>query len=197
MRRAHRLHGFSVLELLCVVSLAIILAGMAVPLGSQALDDAQVAAAARYLAGRFYWARMEAVKRTSYTGYRFVQQGADYVFGAYVDGNRNGILSRDIASGIDRTLGAMDRLANHFPRASFSILPGVTPIEPGDVLSPGSDPIRFGRASLVSFSPDGSGTAGTVYVGGRRSQLAVRVLGVTGRIRVLRFDFAMRRWVDP
>lgn len=197
MRRAHRSLGFSLLELLCIASLVIVLAGIAVPLGSQALDDAQATAAARYLAGRFYWARMEAVKRSSHTGYRFVQQGADYVFGAYVDGNRNGILSRDIASGIDRALGALDRLANHFPHASFSVLPGVTPIEPGEVLQPGSDPIRFGRSSLVSFSPDGSGTAGTVYVGGRRSQLAVRVLGVTGRIRVLRFDFSARRWVDP
>lgn len=189
--------GFSVLELMCVAALIMILAGLALPLGAHALEEGRVSGAARYLAGRFFLVRMEAVKRSSSTGLKFDQLGTDFIFSVYLDGNRNGILSRDIASGIDRQLGASERLANHFPRVAFAILPGTDPIESGDVLEPGGDPIRFGRSGIVSFSPDGTCTPGTVYISGQRSQMAVRVLGATGRIRTLRFDFASRRWIDP
>lgn len=189
--------GFSFLELLCVVAIVVTLAGMAIPLGAQALEEGRVSGAARYLSGRLFWIRMEAVKRSAYTGLRFERQGNDVGFSIYVDGNRNGILSRDIANGTDSRLGAPERLSSLFPRVDFAILPNTAPIEPGDVLEPGGDPIRFGRSDIVSFSPDGTGTSGTLYIGGRRSQLAVRVLGATGRIRTLRFDFGTRRWIDP
>lgn len=189
--------GFSFLELLCVMSIVVTLAGMAIPLGAQALDEGRVSSAARYLAGRLFWVRMEAVKRSANTGLRFDRQGSDLSFSVYIDGNGNGILSRDIANGTDSRLGAPERLSNLFVKVDFGILPNTAPIEAGDVLEPGGDPIRFGRSDIVSFSPDGTGTPGTLYISGRRSQLAVRVLGATGRIRTLRFDFGTRRWIDP
>jgi hypothetical protein len=58
-----------------------------------------------------------------------------------------------------------------------------------------ADPIRVGRSRMLSFSPTGTSSTGTVYLRGRgRRQLAVRVLGVTGRIRALWFDFGAGRW---
>ena len=190
-------HGFTLLELVCVAAIIVILAGIAIPLGAQALEEGRVRSAARYLSGRLYWTRMEAVKRSCYTGLRFEQQGQAVTFSIYIDGNHTGILSRDIANGTDRRLGAPERLSDLFPRVIFAILPNTGPIDPGEVLEAGGDPIRFGRSSIVSFSPDGTCTPGTVYVSGQRSQLAVRVLGATGRIRTLRFDFGVRRWIDP
>ena len=44
------------------------------------------------------------------------------------------------------------------------------------------------------MSPDGSATSGTLYVQGRRAQYAVRVLGATGRTRVLVYNPGMRQW---
>jgi hypothetical protein len=46
------------------------------------------------------------------------------------------------------------------------------------------------------MNPDGTSSSGTLYLHGRtRAQYAVRVLGVTGRIRTLRFDEPRGRWV--
>ena len=39
-------------------------------------------------------------------------------------------------------------------------------------------------------------TSGTVYVRGRRSQYAVRVLGATGRTRLLHYHTGQRAWVS-
>jgi hypothetical protein len=62
----------------------------------------------------------------------------------------------------------------------------------------GTDPIRLSGTTLLSFSPYGTATAGTVYVLGRDgTQLAVRVLGVTGRTRVLRYQRSTNSWDQP
>jgi hypothetical protein len=48
----------------------------------------------------------------------------------------------------------------------------------------------------LSFGPSGGATSGTLYVrGAGAQQYAVRILGATGRSRVLRFDFLARRWL--
>ena len=41
------------------------------------------------------------------------------------------------------------------------------------------------------MSADGTATSGTLYVRGRRVQYAVRVLGVTGRTRMLQYKEAI------
>jgi hypothetical protein len=46
------------------------------------------------------------------------------------------------------------------------------------------------------MSPDGTATAGTVYLHGRRSQYAVRILGTTGRMRVLQYKAAAHTWIE-
>jgi hypothetical protein len=51
--------------------------------------------------------------------------------------------------------------------------------------------------NILSFSPNGTATSGSVYVVGRdRTQWVVRVLGVTARARVLRFDRTNSTWVN-
>jgi hypothetical protein len=53
------------------------------------------------------------------------------------------------------------------------------------VLAPGDDPLRIGNTSMLTFSPLGSATSGTLYVAGliRGPQMAIRVFGATGRVR--------------
>ena len=55
--------------------------------------------------------------------------------------------------------------------------------------------MRFGRSDLVSFSPDGSASSGTLYVtDGRDGLYAVVLFGPTARVRVWRFDRRNGRW---
>jgi len=60
---------------------------------------------------------------------------------------------------------------------------------------PSSAPVRFGSSDIASFSPTGSCTAGSLFLRSPKGvQFAVRVAGVTGRLRLLRYDAPARVW---
>jgi hypothetical protein len=188
--------GVSLVELVLVAALVAVMTGVAVPWVLDVIGQARAAAAARLLAADVQWARMEAVKRAAFVGLRFEHDQAGYLYGAYVDGNGNGIRATDISRQVDTRLGIERRLATHFSGVDLGVADAVPDIDTGQIL-PG-DPVRLGRTDILSFSPLGSSTSGTLYVLGRGPcQMAVRVLGVTGRVRVLRFDFNRREWVAP
>ena len=195
-RLAGRPNGFTLLEALFAIGLLITLTGIGVPLILSSLDASRTHGAARYLSGRLNLARMEAVKRSAYVAVRVEDAQSGYRCTMYADGNRNGVLARDIGLNLDRPIGLSERLDERFPGVVFGVLPGVTAIDSPEPLDSG-DPIRFGQSNLVSFSPIGTATAGTFYLHGRqRQQMAVRVLGVTGRVRVLQFDFNSHKWLS-
>ena len=187
--------GYSLLEMLVAVTLLVIISGMAVPIMSSAVDHARAAAAARYLAGKLALSRMDAVKRSTYVALRFEIRDGRHHFRTYVDGNGDGLRTVDVARNVDVPHGLSESLEYHFPGVTFGISDGVLPVSPDEELN--DDPIRIGRSEFLSFSPLGSATSGTLYIRGRpKHQFAVRILGVTGRITVLRFDFQSRRWID-
>lgn len=186
--------GFTLIELLFVVSLAAILGGIAVPMTTSALDDVQTGAAARYVAGRVLNGRMEALKRASTVALRFEPSGADYVFAAFLDGNDNGIRTADIRSGVDTPMGAVERLSDNFPGVRFALRPDLPDAD--GLRGRGTDGVRIGASRLLSTTADGTATSGTLYLAGRRAQYAVRVLGATGRTRVLKLDPGTGAWVS-
>ena len=59
-----------------------------------------------------------------------------------------------------------------------------------------TDGVRIGTPKILTISPDGTATSGTLYVQGARAQYAVRVLGATGRTRVLKYEPGSRSWVS-
>ena len=184
--------GYSLLELVLVVSVMATMAGLAVPLVSTTIDDIHAAGAARHIAARFAARRIEAARRSSSVALRFERQGSDYAFTPFVDGNGNGVRSADITSAIDRPVGRRERLGDFFANASFGLLDGIPDIDGG---SGNTDGVRIGSTSFLSVSPNGSCTSGTLYVHGRRTQYAVRILGATGRARFYRYDQGGRRWI--
>ena len=187
--------GFTILELLFALAIAGTLTTIAVPQGLRALDDFRTRAAARYLAQRLSDARLGAIKRSLAQGLRFEAADPDYLITTVVDGNANGLRTSDIQRGIDRTLTQPDVLGSHFQDVAFGILDGV-PDADGQPAN-GTDGVRVGASKLLAMNPDGTSSSGTLYVHGRdRAQYAVRVLGVTGRVRVLKFDHLRRRWID-
>src|SRR4029077_3107346 len=119
----------------------------------------------------------------------------DYRITTVVDGNGNGLRTSEILSGVDRTLTEPERLSAVFQDVVYGILDGV-PDADGQPAN-GTDGVRVGVSKLLAMNPDGTSSSGALYVHGRdRAQYAVRVLGVTGRVRVLKFDHVGRRWLD-
>lgn len=189
--------GYSLIEVLVVMALVVIVAGAAIPFAHATIDRSRTAGAARYVSSRLMLARFEAINRSAFVAIQFVPKVDGYWFRSYVDGNGNGVLARDISRGTDRPLGPELRLDQQFPGVSFGICPGVTAVVPGDPFDTG-DPIQTGQSTVMSFNPNGSSTAGTLYIRGiRANQFAVRVLGVTARSRIFRFDFQDGTWRTP
>ncbi|MBI1875291.1 MAG: GspH/FimT family pseudopilin [Acidobacteria bacterium] len=171
-----------------------VLTSMAIPVGAGAIDEVNASTAARYLVTRFRLARLEAVKRSSAVGFRFQSHEGRYDLGCYADGNGDGLRARDIGRGVDPPIGNSERLGDRFRGVDFGFLPGVPAIdEPTG--NGGGDPIRLGASDILSFNPLGSASSGTVYLRGRvQQQYAIRILGITGRVRLWRFDLSTRTW---
>jgi hypothetical protein len=152
------------------------------------LDHARSRAAARWLAQQCGLARLDAVSRGRYVAVHFVPERDDFAVQLVADGNRNGVRAADIEAGLDVPLSAPMRLVHGYAGVRVAL---------DAALGLGSDPIRLGGSRLLSFSPQGTASSGIVYVLGRDgTQLAVRVLGATGRARVLRYDAANGAWEE-
>jgi type II secretory pathway pseudopilin PulG len=186
--------GFSLLELMGAMALSLTLAAAAIPEYLTALDDVRASGAVHHIAARLQRARMEAVMRSATVGMQFVQTANGYSYATYADGNRNGVLTRDIQRGVDRLVIATERLPEQFTGVEFGAIPGLPPVDPGGT-PPGTDPIRLGAGNIASFSALGTSSSGTVYIrSGRDVQYAVRIFGETGRTRMLKFDPRTRQW---
>jgi len=180
-----RPRGFTLVEIMFVIGLWAVIAGIAIPQVLVALDRQKAWAAARYLAARMAMARSYAVTRSAYVALRFTRLGDDVLFQMFVDGNRNGVRTLDIGSQVDQAIGVSARLSELFPGVVIGISTDV-----------GTDPVRIGSTNLLSFSPLGTATPGTIYVRGRDGlQLALKITGATGRTRLLRYVPRTREWV--
>jgi hypothetical protein len=187
--------AFSFIEILFVLGTAATVSAVAVPETLTTIDDSRAAAAARYVSTRLQRARMESITRNTSTAVRFTLLTDHYDFIAYVDGNRNGVLSRDIQSGADQPIQSPDRLGDHFAGVDFGALPGLPAVDPTGT-APGTDPIRLGSSNMVSFASAGTSTSGSLYIRGRReAQYVVRVYGETGKTRVLKFNVRSGQWM--
>ncbi len=187
--------GLALVDALAVTALSALVSATAIPVVAGAMEHERATAGAHYLAAWLKQAQLEALRRGTSVAVRIgtdPEQGETQMF---VDRNGNGVLVREIEQGIDAPLRPVDRLASHAHGVAFRVNQPVPDVGGNGTLGTGSDPVRIGRSSLVSFSPTGSATAGTLYVGAARGpQFAVRILGSTGRVRVLRFDAGTGTW---
>ena len=174
------------IELVAVTGVIAILGGAAAAQVLSSIDHSRGYAAARYLAGRMALARTQAVARGAAVGLRFTPEPAGFTFAAFQDGNGNGIRTADIAAGIDRPSEPSTSLFQQFPGVDIGLSPH----------SPATSPVQLGQTNILTFTPLGTATSGTIYIRDRRgSQWAVRVLGATGRTRVLRYDPGTGDWL--
>ena len=184
--------GFSMIESLLAVALLATTAAMASPSILRGLDAARGMAAARHVAALVRLTRVQAVMRSTTAGLRFEQIGDVFEYAVFVDENGNGLRSSDVRHGIDRPITPVERLGDRFPRARIATSEDVVPISGSDA---SADPVRLGVSDTLTFSALGTSNGGTIYVqSGRGQQYAVRVLGATGRTRVLEFRAETRTW---
>ena len=97
-------NGYSLMELMFVAGLIATLSAMAIPQVATGLDEFRTAGAARYVSTRLQRTRIEAVGRSVDVALQFTQTTNGYAFANYADGNHNGVLTTDIASGVDRRM---------------------------------------------------------------------------------------------
>ena len=193
-RRVRAGAGFTLIELLVFVAISATFLGIAVPLATSALDELRTAMAARYVAGRILGARLDALQRSTCVGFRFEASGSDYSFASYADGNQNGLRTAEIAGGIDPIVTTAERLADRFSSVRVGLIAAIPDLD-GARQMIDTDGVRIGTPRILTLSPDGTASSGTVYVRGMRAQYAVRVLGATGRTRMFQYQRGAQQWV--
>jgi hypothetical protein len=187
--------GAALIDIIVATFLCFVMAAIAVPVIGGTLDRERTIVGAHYLAGQLQRSRLESLKRARSVAVRLELVGERTQLRLFADGNGNGVLQRDIDRGIDLPLAPLEWLDDQVRDVSLRINQEIVDVPGSTVLEPGDDPLRIGNTSLLTFSPAGSATNGTLYVAAHRGpQMAIRVFGATGRVRVLMFDAQTRQW---
>jgi prepilin-type N-terminal cleavage/methylation domain-containing protein len=176
--------GFTLIEMLLVVVVAALVVSVSVPQTLSTVERSRARAAARFLAGRVALVRLQSIVRSTSMAIRFQEGPGGFTFSVVEDGNRNGVRTRDIDMGVDPVIEPPALLAELFPGVEIGVIEAV-----------GGSPVQLGGTQLLSFTPLGTATSGSIYVRGRQgTQFVVRVLGATGRARVLEYDVRRAEW---
>jgi hypothetical protein len=186
--------GHTLLEMVAVLATLLITASLGLPYLKAYSVEAHLIGAGRVFKGEFLRARSIAVRTGAYSAIRFEPGPSGPSYSIYVDGNHNGVLSADIASGKDRRIAGPIPLNAGASDVRVGINPGVPAIPPETGYLETEDPIRFGPSNILSFSPLGTATPGTFYLAGETLQAGVRVTGGSARVRLM--VCRGRKWVE-
>jgi type II secretory pathway pseudopilin PulG len=185
--------GSSLVEVLAVLAVVACVLGIGAPAVAYSVDAKRTLDAAVFVAGQFRLARQRAVLSGQHVAVVFDDVQGTVGWRVCRDHDRDGVSRADIASGVDRCDGPARPLSDLFARVDVGYAPGV----PGLDGEPAAAPLRFGLSRMAVFTPLGTASSGSIVLRGTGlAQAAVRVAGVTGRTRVLRYDSGRRAWVQ-
>lgn len=184
--------GLSLIELLVGLALAAVLATAAAPALLEWSARRRLWEEATALAVEIQALRAAAAVDGRHRGIVF-EDAPGATWQAVRDGDGDGILTADLGAGVDTSLGPRRPLAGGDRHVGWMLPSSVLPA-PG-----GTRPLRalpFAPAGILSLSPDGTSSTGTVYLCGRSDCAAVRIYGPGGRLSVweLRGDRWRQRW---
>lgn len=118
------------------------------------------------------------------------------------DGDGDGLRRADLAAGVDEDVSRPQRLSATAPGIRAGLLVAAVggrvprlPPQSGWITNP-QDPVKFGAAEMASFSPQGSATSGSLYLTDGCDTVALVIQGVTGRLRLFRFNLMSRSWKE-
>ena len=185
--------GYSLVECVAALALLMAVAATAYPAASSLSKSAEGRQAAGFMASRFRLARQSAALRGSARALVFDFAAGRWLFRVCEDGNGNGVRRAELGA-VDACEGESVDVAAQFPGIRIERDTSV-PEPAGGSVSP--DPVRFGVSDLATFTPAGTATAGSLYLlSAEGTQYAVRVGGLNGRTRVLRYDRIARLWKE-
>jgi len=191
--------GFHVVELVVVLAILSFVLTLGLPAFLDWTSGLRLDLTAMELTGILRGARSFAIRHSANVAVKFhAEADGTVTYALYRDGNGNGVLNADIASGADPAVTPPHRIDQLGNRVRLGFPPGPPardPTTPSRFLHPGDDPIRFNQSDLASFTAIGGATPGSLFLTDGRSRLmTVRVTGMTGRVRVMRYDFAAQIW---
>lgn len=194
-RRFGETSGAALIDIVVASALCVVMTAIAIPVVGGTLERERTIVGAQYLAGQLLRARLDSLTRARSVAVRLELVGDRTQLQLFADGNGNGVLQRDIDRGIDLPLAPLEWLDDQARDISLRVNQTITDVAGAATIAPGDDPLRIGNTALLTFSPLGSATSGTLYVAAHRGpQMAIRVFGATGRVRVLMFDAHTRQW---
>ena len=167
-----------------------ILLAFTVPLLAASVARERLLAASLETALEFRGLRQRAVSESCTFGLRFVPSGDGWSYTLYRDGNGNGIRTADILSGKDPRVAETEDPSTRHEGIRIGLPAEAVPQIPpnsGPIPAP-ADPVKFGNGNLISFSPSGSISGGTLYLTDGARVAAIIVYGPTGRIRLQRYE---------
>jgi len=172
--------GHSVLEMVLAMAILTVVAGLALPRGWDLVKEYRLRGAAHYFRGLIREVRVQAAAKSRYTGIVFDEVDGEPELSLHIDGNDNGIRRADVRSGVDPRIRGPWRLSDQFPGVRYG--------SPSSGDGPSFPPLRIGRGRILSFSPIGTSTSGTLFLSNEQGfQYAVIVLGTSGRVRLARY----------
>jgi hypothetical protein len=187
------------MEIIVSSSVSLVFFLTVVPNLYQVSQSLRVRLAATEVVGVLRTARQQAVLHGRKVAVKFDTNLEKRVtFTLYRDDDGDGVLNKDIDSGVDPSIGPSRELTHLGQRIRFGFPPGAAPTDPSDStrnLTNLDDPIRFNRSDLASFGPLGGSTPGSLYLtDGQRYLSVVRVFGYTGKVKILVYNSETRRW---
>ncbi len=162
------------------------------------LSRSRVVAAARDLEQLLAHLRSAAISERCDMALRLTWSGGHYTFATYRDGDADGVRADDIAAGRDALVAGPRDLGSRYEGVDFGLIDSAIPeVPPGRGSPPPfGDPVRFGRSDIVTFTPRGTASSGSLYVSdGRGAVVAIVLYGATGRIRTCRFERDLWAWI--
>lgn len=190
-------NGWSLIDSLVTLAVLGLCVSWGGAIAGRVVADVHTAAAAREFAILFQALRWKSVNENRNVGLFFEQSGGTWQWWEVRDGNGNGLRTAEVRDGTDIKSSGPHRLETTHRGVRLGFLTGqvVPAIPPQSGVLGGNDPIRFGRPDLISFSPRGRSSSGTLYItDGRHRLYGVRLYGASTRIRVWRWDDREMQW---
>lgn len=188
-----RRNGYTLIELLITVAIIGMVASIALPNFHRMRNKMALRAAAGELRSTFHEVRMRALSRGANTGLKFEQIAGQWHFSAYEDGDGDGVRNDDIKKGTDKRITAPRVVFPQARNITIGLLEIPVKDADGDLVK---SPVTFNNSTICSFSPMGESTPGTIYITNRAGDLwCVRVYGASAKIRTLRYDREIKKWV--